>query len=105
MIAKKITNLYTNSHMVISYQPGEPMSLDLKKELLAAVKANINVPGLSDAVIDKIAFAALQDAVAKSENKIDDVVLGALGPLLKEELKKQIRALWEKLINGDEPVL
>lgn len=81
------------------------MSLDVKKELLAAVQMNLNIPGLSDALIDKVAMPALQNAVAASENKIDDVVVAALAPLLANEIKKLIRAEWGKVFESEEPVL
>lgn len=83
----------------------KPVALDAGKELKAAVKSNLNVPGFMDSMMDKVALPALQEAVAKSENKIDDVVVAALGPLLATEVKKLIRAEWDKLFNSSgEPV-
>ena len=82
------------------------VAVDAGKELKSAVKTNLNVPGFMDAMMDKVALPALQEAVAKSENKIDDVVVAALGPLLATEVKKLIRVEWDKLFtNSGEPVL
>lgn len=68
------------------------------KDLLPIVKKNIDVPGLLDDTLDQILEPALLEVVAKSETKIDDIVVGALAPLLKAELKKAGRDFWEKLL-------
>ena len=83
----------------------KPVALDAGKELKSAVKANLNVPGFMDSMMDKVALPALQEAVAKSENKIDDIVVAALAPMLAVEIKKLIHAEWDKLFSASgEPV-
>lgn len=80
--------------------------VDLKSDLLGIFKNNVNVPGLAADLIDGIGEPALRAAVAKSETKLDDIVLMALYQPLEDEIKKLIKQKWEELFQaGDgEPV-
>lgn len=79
------------------------MPEELKSVLLEIVKKNINVPGLANDLIDSVLEPALKAAVAKSETKIDDIVVAALYPLLEDEVKKQVKLLWESLLAAKKP--
>jgi hypothetical protein len=50
----------------------------------------IDLSALSDILIDDVIEAAIMKAVAKSETKIDDAVVGMLLPLIKIEAKKYL---------------
>ena len=74
------------------------MAVDSKiKDLL---KKNINIKGLVSDAIDGIVEPALKAAVEKSDNKIDDLIMNALYPLVELEIKKQIEANldWDKIL-------
>ena len=73
----------------------------LKDDLLNLVIEHINVPGLLNGVIDEILEPALLDAVAQSENKIDDLIVAALYPVLEAEVKKQIQKIWDGIATQD----
>lgn len=61
----------------------------MDKDLLwKAVKPHVKA--ILTEVLEKALHPALKDVVAKSENKIDDVVLQAIEPLLLQALKEQI---------------
>ena len=64
----------------------------LKKALLA-----IDLEKLADVLIDDVIEAAIMEAVAKSENKIDDAVVAMLLPLVKAEAKKALHKLIAEL--------
>ena len=61
--------------------------MDLGEKLKAQLKANINLVGLGDGIID-IVEEALNEVVASSENSFDDVAFNALWPLLEQKLKE-----------------
>ncbi len=71
---------------------------ELKDQILAIVKKNINVPGVINDSIDGIGEPLLRAAVAKSETKIDDILLAALYQPLEDEIKARLKALWEGLL-------
>jgi len=73
----------------------------LKDDLLNLVIEHIDVPGLLNGVIDEILEPALLDAVAQSENKIDDLIVAALYPVLEAEVKKQIQKIWDGIATQD----
>lgn len=50
--------------------------------------ACIDLKKLSDVLIDDVIVAAIEEAIAKSETKIDDAVVGMLLPIVKVEAKK-----------------
>lgn len=75
----------------------EQMSVEILKQI---IKERLDVPGFVNDVVDRIAEPALRDAVAKSENKIDDVLVGALYPLVEAELKKQFLGVWDGLLGA-----
>jgi serine protease inhibitor ecotin len=52
---------------------------------------------LMDDVLDQVLEAALVEAVAKSENKIDDILVAALYPQLEAVLKSKVREAWESI--------
>jgi len=52
----------------------------------------VDLNGLTDILIDDVIEAAILKAVAKSETKIDDAVVGMLLPIVKVEAKKLIKA-------------
>lgn len=62
------------------------------KLLLKKALACIDLNKLSDILIDDVIEAAIMEAVAKSETKIDDAVVGMLLPLVKVEAKKFLSA-------------
>lgn len=78
---------------------------DLKEDLLSIVKKNIDVPGLVNDTIDQVLEPALRAAVAKSETKIDDVLVGALYQLLEDAVKEEIAKLYNGLFDkkAEEP--
>jgi len=71
-----------------------------KEKIKEILEKNINLSGLINDAIDGIAEPALREAVKKSSNKIDDIVLAALYQPLEDELKKLVadNLNWEKLI-------
>jgi hypothetical protein len=66
------------------------MGLELKS-ILTIVGKNVDLVGLSVDLIDEVLEPALKEVVASSENTIDDMVLAALYPPLKEALKAQAK--------------
>lgn len=64
--------------------------IDLEKLKQIAIKHGVE---LAEDICIEIAFPALEEVVAKSENKIDDVALASFEPLLKGTIKE----LFEKL--------
>ena len=77
-------SLATHTHTV-----GEFMD---KKKLIELVLGNVeikvNLKGLFDGLIDEVAEPALKEAVAKSETKIDDLVVATLYQPLEDLLKQ-----------------
>lgn len=69
-----------------------------EQQLKDAVKANINVPGLVAAVVDGAANTALQKMVDDTATPFDNMAKDALYPVLTAEIKKQVEALWAKLL-------
>ncbi len=67
------------------------------KKILALVHKNINIPGLLGDVIDQILEPALKKVVESSENKLDDIAMAAIYPVLEKELKEQIQKLFDKM--------
>lgn len=61
------------------------------------LKKNLNIPELIKEVVKEIAKPALDEAVAKSETKFDDMALAALYPILEETLFSKVDDLWSKL--------
>lgn len=59
-----------------------------KQALWLAIKPHVQA--ILTQLLEQGLSPALKEAVAKSENKIDDVVLSALEPLLLQALKEQI---------------
>ena len=59
-----------------------------KQELWMSVRPHVKA--ILGELLNKALHPALKEAVAKSENKIDDMVLSALEPLLLDALKGQI---------------
>ena len=49
-----------------------------------------HVKAMVSDVVDKILFPAIDDAVAKTENKFDDSLVAMLKPLLLDAVKEQI---------------
>jgi hypothetical protein len=70
---------------------------NVKGKLIVIAKKRIDVPGLMDDVLDQVLEAALVEAVAKSENKIDDILVAALYPQLEAVLKSKVREAWESI--------
>jgi hypothetical protein len=64
------------------------MKVDLKKLVLDSV----DLEKLAFGVIDEVLEKALNEVVAKSENKIDDAVAAMIYPILEVEIKKFISA-------------
>jgi molybdopterin biosynthesis enzyme len=85
---------------ILEVQMSKPVAVDAGKELRAAVKAHLNVPAFLNAAMDKIALPALQEAVAKTETKLDDIAVAALAPVLASEVKKIFEAEWNKILSG-----
>ena len=77
---------------------GKNMSdVDVKKELLDSFKNNVNVPGLVSDLVTKIADPALRAAVAKTDTKIDDLVVATIAPELERQLISLITEKWKSL--------
>ncbi len=66
--------------------------------ILNSIKKNVNVPGMVDDLLDGWVKPELEAFVAKSENKIDDVLAAALYPTLSAFVKQQVRDLWSKVV-------
>lgn len=49
-----------------------------------------HVQAMVSDVVEKVLFPAIDDAVAKTENKFDDSLVEMLKPLLMEAIKEQI---------------
>ena len=72
----------------------EEQKLDIKKEVLKY----INVEGLlGELLLEKVIIKALDKVAADSENKIDDIVIASLKPVLIKEAKEAIADLIKKL--------
>ena len=63
--------------------------MDYKELLIKILKDNVNLEGIVFALLDDVIEKALQEAVSKSENKIDDMVM-VIYPTLESEIKKLI---------------
>ena len=61
-----------------------------EKALLKKALACIDLVGLSNVLIDDVIEKAVNEAVLKSETKVDDAIVGILTPILKAEAKKYI---------------
>lgn len=59
-----------------------------KQEVWLAVRPHVKA--ILGELLEKALHPALKEVVVKSENKIDDVVLQAIEPLLLQALKEQI---------------
>lgn len=70
---------------------------DIAVVLKSSVQKNLNVPGLVNDIIDQVLEPALVNAIAKTETKIDDIILAAVLPKLKEEVKALVDAQWKGL--------
>lgn len=67
-------------------------------EVLKAVHENLNVPGLSAALLKNVVDPALKKLVADTANKFDDIAYKALYPVLEEELNNQVQIAWDSLL-------
>lgn len=83
--------------MVISYKQED--TVELKDQILDIVKKRIDVPGLVKDSVKELLEPALLAAVAKSETKVDDILVAAILPILEEELFKLIDAKWKELLS------
>lgn len=59
--------------------------------------ACIDLVELSNLLLDDVVEVAINNAVAKSENKIDDAVVAMILPIVKAEIKKLISEKVEEL--------
>ncbi|MBP6952766.1 MAG: hypothetical protein KBC28_11360 [Alphaproteobacteria bacterium] len=57
----------------------------------------IDLVELSNLLLDDVVEVAINNAVAKSENKIDDAVVAMILPIVKAEIKKLISEKVEEL--------
>lgn len=64
--------------------------MELKEVGIEIVKKNINVKGIVFDILDEVLEEALKSAVAKSENKIDDMLMASVYPIIEKELKELI---------------
>lgn len=69
----------------------------MKEELIELLKENINVEGIAFGLIDSVLEEALIKVVADSENKLDDMLMASIYPILESEMKKLLKAQIEKL--------
>lgn len=60
------------------------------------VKKNINAPQFLKDVVEEIGVAELKELVAKSETKLDDIVVETLLPIFKEMAFKKIDEAWNE---------
>ena len=63
------------------------------KEIAKKALKCIDLVGLSNVLIDDVIEKAINDAVLKSETKIDDAVVAILIPIIKVEAKKYVEKL------------
>lgn len=70
--------------------------MDSKEIAKKALKC-IDLVGLSNVLIDDVIEKAINDAVLKSETKIDDAVVALLIPIVKAEVKKYLEKVIAEL--------
>jgi len=64
--------------------------MEVKEVALKIVKKNINIGGIAFDIIDEVLEEALKKVVADSSNKLDDMLMASIYPLLEKELKALI---------------
>jgi len=69
----------------------------MKEKLIALLLENINLEGMSNALIDGVLEPALKKVVADSANTLDDMAMAAIYPVLEKELKEYIAKLISEL--------
>lgn len=74
---------------------------EFKSVLIKSVHKNINAPGLVQELYEKALVKALEDLVADTENKLDDILVAAILPQLKILLQDNAQKLWDSLLLGD----
>jgi hypothetical protein len=62
----------------------------MKDKLIRLLIESVDVKGLAVGLIDEIIEEALNKVVADSSNKIDDMIMATLWPVLEIEIKKLI---------------
>ena len=68
-----------------------------KKQIVEMLLSRIDIEGLVADVLSKLAKPKLDELVAKSDNKIDDVVYATLWPLVEMAVKEGVKAGLDKL--------
>jgi len=75
--------------------------MDIKYKLLDIVNKRVDVAGIAEDVVEQILEEALKKVVADSSNKLDDMLMASIYPLLKVEMIKLIRSMVDKIDVGD----
>lgn len=78
---------------------------DIKKEILDSVKKRMDVPGFLSDMIKGVGDKALRAAAAKTDTKLDDLLVATIGPTLEDEIVKFLTEKYNSLFSGGEPVL
>lgn len=76
------------------------MDSGLKDALLKSVHDNVNVPGLSKALLKNALKPALDRIVADTSNPFDNILLAAIYPTLESALVDEIEKQWEGLFSS-----
>lgn len=71
--------------------------MSVVKHLVENVHEHIDIPAFFNDMLDEALEPALQKIVEDSSNTIDNIVKGALYPLLAAELKRIVKENWDKL--------
>ncbi len=62
------------------------------------VHKHLDVPKFMEGMLDEPINDALDKLVKDTSNPYDDIVKGALYPLLKSEINNQIKTQWDRLL-------
>lgn len=71
--------------------------MDIKDEIIEILKKRVDVAGIAEDMIEKVLEEALKKVVADSSNKLDDMLMASIYPILKVEMKKLIKDLVDKI--------
>ena len=74
-----------------------------KDLILGNLHEHLNIPGLVQDMLDEVLEPALKKVVADTSNPFDDVLLGAIYPVLEKELNELVQKYWDELVSNDEP--
>lgn len=74
----------------------------MKDKLLKILLDNVNAKGMAFDIIDEVLEEALKKVVADSSNKLDDMLMASIYPILEKEMKELIGEKFDELLKKDE---